>query len=370
MTRINLLYDGFEDADEGSPTGNRPGETDAAESGQNGDQDKQVTIPRGESTGTEEEPVGTSGPQKSPFSRGPSVGFIAFLLLVTILVTVYYLFIQQPKDIPPTPVSEGTSPQTEVTQPQPTGTLETEPETGSPEQTVNQRPQEIQADTDASEQSTDRTQLSAMKVELAEHRVTSVIAEGQRQLDRFYFLVGDLVQLAEIQVLTISGGHIACTGRTRIKSDALTVRRRLEQNPLLAGLPVFEVTSVPTSREFPYQFHFYAFTRHQDVNTSDVVLHHSPISEIRERLKYWIGLPSVSLTSWRITGTEDHGQWMSATLRAGVCGERTSLLRVVNILRSQGYNFGVNKAVLHTEQGSNRYRLEFYLTLYGLVQPL
>ncbi len=109
MRRINLLEDGLNPEENGGYT---PGDEsrnagDVAPPEEN--DGPKVSIPRG----TADTASGTEGkkvrPRKSPLSRGPSLGFIIFLLVITALVTAYYLFIQEPKTVPPTPVPEDQS---------------------------------------------------------------------------------------------------------------------------------------------------------------------------------------------------------------------------------------------------------------------
>ena len=106
MKHINLLEDGMDELrDDSKEQSNRHVNGDLQQNDE--DQSQRVSIPRGERDdemqGGEQMSV---RPQKSPFARGPSIGFIVFLLIITALVTAYYIFIREPKEQPPTPVPE------------------------------------------------------------------------------------------------------------------------------------------------------------------------------------------------------------------------------------------------------------------------
>lgn len=303
-------------------------------------------------------------PKKSPFSRGPSIGVIIFLLVVVAGVTLYFLLRnpdQQMSPVPVTPPEETTAPEqpgeTAVTPTEPT---EEEP-TPQPETT-----QETTVPTEAT------SYVPYAGIERNEQDIIAAIQHGRRKVESTHTILSATSGEGHINFLSISDDHLTLNARVYSAGMAERLHQAILGTSLVDTIALFYKDDISQSEGGSFNIALFSDIRHPEMAANKNDLKIATLSQIYAKAKEWIGIPSIELLAWQPQTARTIDGWTRGPMYVQFAGTKVSIMRVLKTIQKAGYNVGISKIYIynHADQPMvpGPYQVKLYLTLFGKAE--
>ncbi|MCF7803005.1 MAG: hypothetical protein K9N46_10895 [Candidatus Marinimicrobia bacterium] len=320
-------------------------ETEPAE-----DSEPKVHLPRGKKR-QPGQPPRKRPPKDAALSRGPSTGFIVFLLLIAIGVTAYFSFFHK-SDMPePVPVSTDTTVQ-EITQ----DTVTTQP--------AAEASQQVPPET---KQIPERAESPGYFQKFSDQELRYAVAHGKKKLESAYRLLSSIQNQSDLGFLSIGNEHLTLSAITESPSFANRIRRQVTNTSIIRNIELFQVTGL-TSDNFT-EVSVYANLTALERQAESTDLRQVDIGDVHHQLKEWISIPTIELTEWNAKQVNNVNGWNRGPLYIQMAGTKTGIIRVIHSLKNYGYNFGVSKIYVYAPRGnantSDQYIFKLFITLFG-----
>jgi len=323
-----------------------------------------VKIPRGEGHEVQGS-LKHRQPQQSPVSKGPSLGFIIFLIIIAAGVVIYFWLFRNPKEMTPVPVTPKSEQTTQTPVPSaPPETTKTAAEVPAPPEKPVTPPIK-----EKSSQATPAVSKADFgRLETNADDIKATIIRGKKKLESSYRILSTVQAQSVLRLLSISDDHLALSGVTRSRTFANRVKVQLTDTAIIHDMPLFDVSPV-LNRVGEFEVNVYATLRQKNGEHGASDLKSVGIGTVLEEIKEWIGVPTITIASWQTKHTDQVGDWQRGPLYIQVNGTKTGIIRVIHALKNYSHNVGISKIIVYSQSRSldsaDQYTLNLYLTLFG-----
>jgi len=303
-------------------------------------------------------------PKKSPFSRGPSIRVIIFLLVVVVGVTLYFLLRnpeQQMTPVPVTPPEETTAPE----QPGETAVISTEPAEESTPQT--ETTQETTSPTEGTS-----AYVPYAGLERSEQDIIDAIQHGRRKVESTHTILSATSGEGHINFLSISDDHLTLSARVYSAGMAERLHRAILGTSLVDTIALFYKDDISQNEGGSFNIDLFSDIRHPEraANKNDLKI--ATLSQIYAKAKEWIGIPSIELLAWQPQTAKTIDGWTRGPLYVQFAGTKVSIMRVLKTIQKAGYNVGISKIYIYNHANQpmvpGPYQVKLYLTLFGKAE--
>ncbi len=321
---------------------------------------KRPKIPRSGDRKDTTKPRPKYEPKKSPFSRGPSLGVIIFLLLVVVGVTLYFLLRHPKKEMTPVPVS----PPERTTAPTQPGD-QAKPPVKQPEKpTPKPTPQK---ETSPAKETTAYVPYAG--VERSEQDIIDAIQHGRRKVESTHTILSAISGEGHINFISISDDHLSLNAHVYSAAMAEGLRNAILATSLVDTIALFYKDKDDLNSEDGFDIDIYSEIKHPKMSANKNDLKIATLSQIYAKTKEWIGIPSIQLLAWQPQTAETIDGWTRGPMYVQFAGTKVSIMRVLRTIQKAGYNVGISKIYIynHTNQPlvPGPYQVKLYLTLFG-----
>jgi|GEM_PF-2079547 len=304
-------------------------------------------------------------PKKSPFSRGPSIGVIIFLLVVVVGVTLYFLLRnpdQQMTPVPVTPPEETTTPE----QPGETGVTPTEPAEEAP----TPQPETTQESASPTEETSSYVPYAG--IERNEQDIIAAIQHGRRKVESIHTILSATSGEGHINFLSISDDHLTLNARVYSAGMADRLHQAILGTSVIDTIALFYKDDISQNEGGSFNIDLFSDIRHPDMAANKNDLKIATLSQIYAKAKEWIGIPSIELLAWKPQKAGTIDGWARGPMYVQFAGTKVSIMRVLKTIQKAGYNVGISKIYIynHADQPMvpGPYQVKLYLTLFGKAE--